>query len=75
MAKLSRGFKNVRKKINETKGTIRSVRSCASCDYFFIGDDGEEICHNSAVTSFDITEEENKTYCTFYLPIGVKKDT
>ncbi len=72
MSKLTRGFKDVRKKINATKGSIRSVRSCASCKYFYDGGDGEETCHNSGVTPFDITEEDNKTYCTFYTPIGAK---
>lgn len=55
-----RGFKHIDKRI-EAKGA-NGFASCNSCQF----DDSEEGCTNSNVTSFDIIEESNRTYCPYW---------
>ena len=62
--KITKGFKKVRELVSE-RG--KYVANCNSCRMFYQGeDDAEECCHNNEVTKFDMVEEENKSFCTFW---------
>ena len=72
---IEKGFKPYRSIVQEKQGTLKRLRSCSTCESYF-SDRGskEEECHNSNVTKFDVTvEDDGTTYCTFWRPIGMKK--
>lgn len=69
--KVKRGFKTFRKQIEGNNSALRNVRDCKTCKYFYRYEElGEEICHNNAVTKYDMTMEQDsgKTYCTYWTP-------
>jgi len=71
---LKRGFKPLEHKLKDTKG-LKSIRDCNNCFYMYSdGESKEEYCHNNGVTSYDMCEESNKKYCTFYLPPWSNKE-
>ena len=74
---VKRGFKNFRKNVTSNQNRLRQIRSCTSCKYYHEEDDSdsnEEICHNNAVTSYDMVEEGNVKFCSFWTPIWHKEE-
>lgn len=59
--KFDRGFKNVLKKASRMKPYIADCKSCV----FF---DAEEGCSNSEVTSYDMVNAGDRTFCCFWRP-------
>lgn len=57
-----RGFNQFRKQVRDKSTTARQVANCKSCKFF----NAKEECTNSNVTSFDMVQEEHRTYCTFW---------
>ena len=52
-------------KILKTK-RFTYIANCNSCIYNYVDKYGEEGCHNSNVTQFDIVEDEGRNYCQFW---------
>lgn len=66
---IKKGFKAFRSTIKDDNKKLRQIRACSSCLYQHKSeDDHEEICHNNSVTPFDMVEEGNVKYCTFWKP-------
>lgn len=71
---MKRGFKAFRDEVKGTQYKLRNIRDCKSCASFFEDTEGdEEYCHDSSVTSYDMVNEDNKTYCSFWRPMWVKE--
>ena len=72
--KLGRGFKAFRKEVKDTQYKLKNIRDCRSCNYYYEDTGGdEEYCHNNAVTSYDLVNDENKSYCSFWQPVWIKE--
>lgn len=66
--KLSRGFNSFRKNMKAGKKNFQS-RSCKSCTYFYSNSESEEeSCHNNGVTPYDMVDEGNNQFCSFWTP-------
>lgn len=63
--KFTRGYKEVKEKINKN---VRFNRSCDNCDFFYMSkDDEEEVCQNLSVLPYDVSVDENgRTYCSYW---------
>lgn len=57
-----RGFNQFRKTIRDSSLKARLVADCKSCKFF----NSKDECTNGEVTSFDMVQDGNKTYCTFW---------
>ena len=67
---LSRGFDEVREKV-ESKS--RFLRSCDNCLSFYAEkNDTEEVCQNPSVLAYDICVDGNRVYCAFWKYCGGK---
>ncbi len=71
---IKKGFKAFRNNVKDDNRKIQSLRNCKSCKYLYKDDDvaTEEVCHNNSVTSYDIVEDGNTKYCTFWTPVWHK---
>lgn len=62
---VKRGFKHFRNTIKNNPKAIKNIRSCTSCMYFYEDDLGE-CCHNNSVTKFDVVEDGERVYCSYW---------
>lgn len=71
---IKKGFKAFRDNVKGDNRKLQSLRNCKSCKYLYKDDDvaTEEVCHNNSVTSYDIVEDGNIKYCTFWTPVWHK---
>jgi hypothetical protein len=63
----TKGFKEVRDKVQ--KGS-KYIRSCYNCAHFYqaVGDD-HEVCQNNSVLEYDMVVTENNIYCGLWKPL------
>ena len=63
--KFSRGYKEVKEKVNKN---AKYNRSCDNCNFYYMSkDDEEELCQNPNVLPYDICVEDNgRTHCSFW---------
>lgn len=70
---VKKGFKAFRNNIKDDNRKLKQIRNCNTCKYLFKDPDSkEEICHNNSVTSYDMVNEGNIKYCTFWTPVWHK---
>lgn len=59
------GYKDIIKQVKKSN----FLRNCNNCDFFYLieGEDEEEVCQNTNVTSYDISVQDNgMTCCPFW---------
>lgn len=67
----TRGFKQLRKKLEENP---KYIMSCFNCDHYSQEDgDSEEVCQNSSVLKFDMREEYGNIFCIYWRRNGKKE--
>jgi hypothetical protein len=71
---IKKGFKAFRNNVKDDNRKLQSLRNCKSCKYLYKDDDvaTEEVCHNNSVTSYDMVDDGNIKYCTFWTPVWHK---
>jgi hypothetical protein len=72
---VKRGFKAFRNTYKDDARALKRLRNCDTCKFQYQDEDTrEEVCHNNNVTKFDMVQEENKTYCTYWTPVWAKEE-
>ena len=66
-----RGYSEVKEK---AKNKSRYVMSCNNCDYLYDDKNGEEVCNNPDVLSFDIiVDDDGRVYCHHWKTVSKKR--
>lgn len=68
----TRGYKEVRDRINTNP---YYSRSCFNCAYYYqASGDKEEVCQNEEVLQYDMVVDGNNIYCLKWKPLNKKSD-
>lgn len=63
----SKGYKELRK-VQKRAKSYRNQRNCVTCRYAIEDEALNIICNNNGVLPYDLVEEDNLTYCGYWLP-------